>query len=238
MTEEHKDEPGERNLPDAEKLRRFSLSVGVALLIYVLAGGQFGQTVQTVLTPIVHFDRPGYLLGALVLASLYSSSRYWYYVIHSPQTRRKIRKFLRKSGAVLVFFGDEIYFEEQMKPSAQTETRHCLAALYSRLPPGLPRSDFQVITHNVKEPELVNEQVAKKLNKHFPGLEGVNVSVEAPQQRGICWAHVSTTSRTTDWWCWLEDFDLWLPIILNGVALVGLLVRETWPVMVKVVQLV
>ena len=43
MTDEG--DPKEGQLPDTDKLRRFSLGVGVALLIYVLACGEFGDSV-------------------------------------------------------------------------------------------------------------------------------------------------------------------------------------------------
>ena len=109
----------DRRFPDIDKLRRFSLGVGIALLIYVFAGGKFGDHVQTILTPIVEFERPWVLLGALLLASIYSTYRYWYYGIHLASTRAKIRKYLRQPESVYVFVGDETFYEQANAGSNQ-----------------------------------------------------------------------------------------------------------------------
>lgn len=229
MAEDHKEET-ENGLPDTGKLRRFSLGVGVALIIYTLAGGEFGDSVQTVLTPIVHFQRPSALLWALLLASIYSTYRYWYYGIRLALTRSKIREYLCSEESVYVFIGHERFFEEALgqHASQQTVPKDCVARLCRQLPQGLHRGECIVITYGASEPELVQEQVAKKLDKYFPGLTSVNVSVKTPQ-KGNAWAHVESTNPVTNWWCWLEDFELWLPIIVNGAAVVLCIGREAWP---------
>jgi|CXWL01.1.fsa_nt_gi hypothetical protein len=227
MTPDHNEETEWSGLPDTDKLRRFSLGVGVALLIYAVAGGHIGQSLQTVLIPIVHFDRPQFLLGALVLASIYSTSRYWYYGIRLSQTRGKIREYLRKEGSVLVFVGDEMRFTQELNVQPPNHTRKCQGMHYGRLHPDWPRSDFHVITHGQTEPELIEKQIAAKLEKYFPGLKAEDISF-VPDKESIGRAQVFTTSQSTDRWCWLEEVELRLPIIVNAVAWVSLLGCAAW----------
>jgi hypothetical protein len=224
MSEDYReDAEPDRDLPDTTKLRRFALGVGVALLIYVLAGGEFGDSVHTVLTPIVHFERPSVLLGALLLASIYSSYRYWYYAIKLAPTRAKIREYFREPRSVYVFLGDEQFYKDSIATTGQTPFRVAVSHLDGKLPSGLSREQGMVITHGYDE----CKQVARKLEHYFPGLKTENISVT--KENGTCWAYVSTTSHVTNWWCWVEGVELWLPIIVNGAALVACVGRESWP---------
>lgn len=217
------DTESDRVLPDATKLRRFALGVGVALLIYVLAGGKFGHSVQTILVPIVEFTRPWIFSWALILASVYSSYRYWYYAIKLAPTRAKIRKYFREPRSVYVFLGDARFYTENVTNSGTTPFRMALSHVHGKLPSGLSREENVVISYGFDE----CAQVARKLERYFPGLRPEDISVM--RENTICWAHVNSTSRATDWWCWIEDVELRLPIIVNGVALLAYIGRESWP---------
>jgi hypothetical protein len=219
----------EGHLPDTDKLRRFSLGLGIALLIYVLACGELGDNVQTVLTPIVHFKRPSVLFVALLLASVYSAYRYWYYAINLGLTRANIREYLCQPNAVYVFLGGETTFRQLLERPAQNSLpQEYMFALLRKLPAGLSRKDCTVLANGAKEPELVNEQIAKHLNQYLPGLKSENISTQTPQG-GNGWAHVSSMSFKTKVLCWIENTESWLPIIVNGLAIVAWVVSLFWP---------
>ena len=222
-------------LPDTEKLRRFSLGVGIALLIYVFAGGEFGDSFQTILTPIIHFKRSWVLLLALILTSVYSSYRYWYYGIHLASTRAKMRKYLESSDSVYVFNDSENVFNSQANHINPTETRNFLSALYAKVPAGLARKDYICITHGSYDTDQIKQKVAKQLEQYFPQIKAANIETSIIKGQHW-WAHVGSLSLQTQVLCCIEDTELYLPIIVNGVATAAWIVAWLWPQALRLIQ--
>ena len=78
--------------PDLERLRRFSLTMGLLVFTYAAAGISLADD-QTVAPFGIHFtiDRPELLPIGLAVGSLYSAFRFWYFGVAlsaSPFTQR------------------------------------------------------------------------------------------------------------------------------------------------------
>ena len=228
----------EASAPNVEKLRRFALGVGIALLIYVVAGGEIEDKLQTPITPLVHFVNPQVLLWIFLVAVIYSSYRYWYYGIHLAMTRKKIRKYLRSNDSTYVFAGAESSYEQSVNVNHHTKTKSMLSALYRKLPPDLPRSACIVVTHAESRDDFLKAQVAKKLERYFPGLKARNVSTtmaDAEASENL-WSHVSSISNVTRWLCLIEDAELYLPIFVSGFAVLALFIGRVWPWLSKLID--
>ena len=218
------EEPGENTI---NKLRRFSLGISSALLIYVLAGGEIPDEIKTQAVTVVHFKNPSVLLVFLVLVTAYASFRYWYHGIYRALTRRKVRAYLVKPESIFVFSGSERRFNSFMDREAETDIRACVHVLYRKLPSGMPRDHCVVIGHDGTEEHQIKEQAAKKAGHYFPGLTPENISIIPLGTQA--WAHVSSISSSTRWTCWTEDVDLYLPVLVSGLALVAICFYALWP---------
>ena len=84
---------------DLNKLRRFSIISGLLFLLYAFLGIRIALegTIPTVGFKVV-LERGHFLVYVLVAVSLYTTFRYWFYVIHRQRTPRKERKFLKENG--------------------------------------------------------------------------------------------------------------------------------------------
>ena len=79
--------------PDLQKLRRFALAIGLILITYGLAGVRFvpGEIVRPLGLPLAISD-PGLVPIGLVLASIYSAARFFYYGVLMSDTPKQKRK--------------------------------------------------------------------------------------------------------------------------------------------------
>lgn len=96
---------------EVHKLRRFALGTALALLVYVIGGGELKDELSAPLATIMRFQHPCVLLGLLFMATAYASVRYWYQAIHLPLTRIKIRAYLESPQSILVYPKSEDDFE-------------------------------------------------------------------------------------------------------------------------------
>jgi hypothetical protein len=81
--------------PDVTKLRRFALTVGLLLFTYSLAGVRLETSAK--ITPFGFpflISRPDLLGIGLVLASVYSAARYWYYALMAGISPARARRRL------------------------------------------------------------------------------------------------------------------------------------------------
>ena len=77
----------ELKTPDLDKLRRFTLTIGMILLVYSLAGVKLQSPAQ--IRPLgipLEISHPEYLPVGLILASLYAALRFWYYGVKRSHT--------------------------------------------------------------------------------------------------------------------------------------------------------
>ena len=78
---------------DLEKLRRFCLAIALILITYVLAGVRVdsSKTVSLLGLPLTIL-RPELIPIGLIIASVYSTARFWYYGFMLRSSPRKTRK--------------------------------------------------------------------------------------------------------------------------------------------------
>ena len=84
--------------PDLDKLRRFSLAIGMILLVYSLAGVKIQSPAQ--ISPLgipLEISHPEYLPVGLILASLYAAIKFFYYGVIRSNTPAFTRRTFIKS---------------------------------------------------------------------------------------------------------------------------------------------
>ena len=100
----------DQNRPDLQKLRRFSLAIGLILLTYSMAAVEIPS--DEVIRPLglpVKIGNPNLLGIALVLASVYGMLRFYYYGVVLHLTPRKRRLALLRKG--MLVHSDRLHFE-------------------------------------------------------------------------------------------------------------------------------
>jgi len=96
------------SLPDAAKLRRFALTIGIILFTYGIAGVKLETPAH--IEPLgIPFEltRPNLLGFGLLLASIYSSLRYYYYCMVLTMSPMKARHVLRNGQPPHRLKGDD-----------------------------------------------------------------------------------------------------------------------------------
>jgi len=83
----------ELKTPDLDKLRRFTLIIGMILLVYSLAGVKLQSPAQ--IRPLgipLEISHPEYLPVGLILVSLFAAIRFWFYAVKRSHTPAFIRR--------------------------------------------------------------------------------------------------------------------------------------------------
>nr|WP_281720585.1 hypothetical protein [Nitrosomonas nitrosa] len=228
------DEEREKGLPDTDKLRRFSLSVGMALLLYTLAGGQFEDRLQTPLsTAIISIKCPWVLLWAFGFTAVYSAYRYWYYAINLALTRSKIRKRFQQKESIYAFGGSETYFQQESKHSSETTTKNFIFKTAQDAPAGLPVKAFIINTEGAVNEREIQQRIAKQLDSYFPRIRAENIVLIPSEDKTHRLAHIGSIDFKTIFFCWMENAELWLPVIVNAFAVILCL---AWPYSIEPIR--
>lgn len=203
--------------PDINKVRRFSIGVGLVLTIYVFAGGEINPDIHSSIVNI-KIARPEAILLFLILSSVYSAWHYWYFGVAVPPTRAKIRTYLKNPMSILVVK----YLESNYKVNLLRSDSHELLAhaqMEERCPAGRTPFDFIIYTDAMAAPNdgYMRRLVANRVDQFFPGITPgeITLSDSPAGDANMQWATVGRLSRGTEWREFLEDLDLFAPILLN-----------------------
>ena len=153
-------------------------------------------------------------------------------------TRTKIREYLKKDESVLVYKDTQGNYETQRNHRKPIYKEHL--SLEQRIPPGLTPSEFIIFTDAEKEPKegYMRLLVANRVNRYFPGIVGDEIRLVDGGTHAWAWVDklkVGTRRREA-----LEDFDLWAPLLINGLAIVFfiafILVPTLWAFLLPIFQ--
>ena len=88
---------------DLYKLRRFALAIGLILFLYAIAGVRLADsfTIHPLGIPLV-IARPRVFEWGLVIASIYTAVRYWYYGFITATSPRRMREIIKHRKYPLV----------------------------------------------------------------------------------------------------------------------------------------
>jgi len=131
-------------LPEKDKLRRFSLIIGIVLFTYSIAAVKLD--VNAVIHPLgipLKIEYPNIIGIGLVLASVYSTLRYIYYAIIVRICPMEARKLIRE--------GSPLVFEWKLLTSGSESTEHKMTAINRYYPKGLDLSLKNKLMNNQTE---------------------------------------------------------------------------------------
>jgi hypothetical protein len=214
-----------RTLPNVAHLSRFAMATGTVVWAYLLAGGIPAKEWTSSLIPL-KITHPEFLVAMFLVVALHASWRYWYYGVHLPLTRTKIRQYLQTPESVLVFSAVAPVQIPVIRNRTQEDDLRCM--LGERLLPGMDEKDFLFFSDTdpgETQADMVRFLLARKLQKYFPGLQPHNIlprNALSDKPNYIHWGHVSSLDLGTRWRAWLEDFDLCAPVLLNIVGMLAL----------------
>jgi len=190
--------------PDLEKLRRFALAVGLVTLTYSVAGISLTPDAAiSVLGLTFKVSRPGLLPVGIVIASLYSIIRFYYYGFMLKKSPYRVRR------GVL----DEL---------------HCLERPYihgKRIPVYFGPTEFETKLSD-SDPHRIQQYVASFPNA-FPRFARATPSIQTHQERAstmkgdLCTIYsakvmIPIRCRLA---ATIQDIDYSLPIWLNLISL-------------------
>lgn len=191
--------------PDLQKLRRFSLALGVILFSYVVAGFDPVRDADgeaTVNLPLVEFKigNPDYIPIGLVVASVWGLVLFWYYGLmlqRAPWRHR--REVLREAKRLN---NGHIY---EARFSAEGEALGFLNRLRPLFPRFLNRETLM----------YVGGVSGRRITKH---AEKLGETAEFEQTKEGCSVVFGVSGRQLAV-AWFQDFDFYAPIWVNAIAL-------------------
>lgn len=230
------DEKTDRTQPDIQNLSRFAMTTGSLFCVIVIAGGTLEGEWKSAFLPL-KLSHSEFLIYLFPLLAVYAAWRYWYYGIHLPLTRQKIREYMKKPKSILICTGLARDFGPTGQPPKPDSIEWQARKLTEDLPQGLDSNEVLFFSgrYVVEMAEaFVKLIVAKRAQKYFSGLRADEVLIENPSGDTFSdwyWARVSPTTLGTRARVALEDLDLWSPVILNFVGFVLLLTSLIfcWP---------
>ena len=198
-------------MDDLSKHRRFALAIGIVLIVYSLAAVELdvGEAIK-VFGFSFKIQRPKWILGGLMLASMYALYRYWLHALflaESPmRSRAEIKKSARKRCEALLntarvelasnpgrLVKEDVSLLEERVATREEE----LSSFWQR-----------EIISVVSEPEVWEP----RFRRAFPTVFGTGpkrVRYEAGEEYGVSVPKASRYLATT------IDFDYVLPILAN-----------------------
>lgn len=190
-----------------EKLRRFALLAGLALLTYVAAGVAVDPKLAAFGVSFT-IARPEWLPVALVVSSSWGTIRYWYYGMMLGASPYRVRRdaidalFVEspnpplgatpKGATVWMYFGPRTFRSSPWTPSRQDQARN--ADTLTRMFPKFLRA-------------RVTAKVVRREGYDDEGREVAYYAIEV------------TIPKRCRVGAAVEDFDYALPVTLNAVAL-------------------
>jgi len=233
-----KDETDKDSAEPAAKLRRLSIGLSLALLIFTFGEGSLGekQTTVSMISTTLTLNNPEILRYLLIAAMFYSTGLYGYQGIQLPLTRQKIRDYLTEENSMFIVQGAQERFAEILEHgSGSSPERTFIYELYRKIPRGMPPEHAIVICYGIADNEVeVMRQLASKTAAHyFPDLQPDDVEITPSNDDSQnYWGHVKKNlNLKTQALCWLEDLYLFLPIVLFVIALACWYV---WPMVLSV----
>ena len=145
-------------MPDIVRLRRFSLTVGLILLAFAIAGQDFSSyeaslgpiRLPLVLTPLL-------IAVSLVLASLYSTARYGYYSLVLTVSPMRARRLLKERGVTA------LRPDLDLVPGTLTQIQHDqIREIVNRYFPRIEKSQYTLVGDNEWGRRVVINSVSKK----------------------------------------------------------------------------
>lgn len=156
------------------------MATGTVLWAYMLAGGIPAKEWTSSLIPL-KITHPEFLVAMFLVVAVHASWRYWYYGVHLPLTRTKIRQYLQTPESVLVFSAVAPIQIPVIRNRNQEDDLRCM--LGERLLPGMEAKDFLFFSDTDPggtQADMVRFLLARKLQKYFPGLQPHNIFPETP----------------------------------------------------------
>jgi hypothetical protein len=204
---------------DPSKLRRFALGVALVLAVMVLAGGTIKEEFQGSIIGVMKFQRPGVLVALLVLLSFYASARYAYYALISPVTRGRVRRYLKNDWSMTCIKMPEPLYRSTIQNQGDRLFNNHIRMERLCLP-GLTPWDFIVFTDHNRTPdeEFIKHVLANRANAFFPGITPAEITLGEWASDHVQ-AKVGPLKLRTTWKVQLEQFDIYLPLIANGFAI-------------------
>jgi len=191
----------------------------MALAVLVLAGGTIKEEFQGSIIGVIKFQRPSVLVALLVSLSFYASARYAYYVLISPVTSGRIRRYLKRDWSMLCAKMTESQYSEAIRLPAK-KIFHEHVRLERLCLPGLTPWRFIVFTDHNRAPDddLIKHLMANRANAFFSGITPAEISLGSSDSDFVL-AKVGPLKPQTTWKIRLEQFDIYLPLIANGFVI-------------------
>jgi hypothetical protein len=98
---------------------------------------------------------------------------------------------------------------------------HCHALLEEKCPPGHTPFEFIIYTDALTQATdgYIRHLVANRVDNYFPGI--VKAEITTWDEGAISWASVNKLKAGTAVQVFLEDLDQWVPVMINGVAVIA-----------------
>ena len=215
--------------PELSKLRRFAFGVALGLAVFVLSGASVREEVQVPVIGLIKIEHLNVLVLLLFALSIYASVRYLYYCIWAPVTRLKIRQSLMNDTTLLLAKMPESDYREALKAvTNKISNEH--VRLERICLPGLTPWHFIVFTDYNKQPDedLIRHLLANRVDRYFPGIGPSEIKIKYNAGDHVL-ALVGPLKPATLWRSRLEDLDLYLPLIANGLALFVFVIFKAVP---------
>lgn len=192
-----------------QKIRKFALIVGFLLFMFSIAGISLNKNTETTIIGIPFvINSPDLISYSLILLSIYSVTRYYYYgVMLTDSPYRKRKKFIRSldlkglkiRGKYSVYFGpDQLFLDKTDKlksPSLESHVQENLTSLFPKV--GSSKAIAQLSSRPVDNDSL--------------GETKLYLHIRIPRSCRLA--------------ALVEDTDYFLPITANTIALATWLVN-------------
>lgn len=189
------------------------------MFVYVAAGGtQIGNSL-TIDSIHITLTRPRVFQLLIPIVSVYASLRYWWYAIKIPLTRNKIRRYLRHTRSLLICKVDKNAYALEVKRQSP-EFLACHMELETKVPPSLTPYDFIVFTDAVIESDKIYmfHLCRNRIEFYFPGITTSEFVLDKDGDHHA-WASPSNLRYVTKIRAFIENMDLWFPVIINCFGL-------------------